>query len=90
MKLRFLLLMFVINGLYAKQIIYQSDTYTGTGDNLSSLYNAYVYAKKYNLTIQYGSFACSEQFECSNILDPLNAPPSSDTCCGKNRTGYYQ
>jgi len=39
------------------------------GDQLSSLYNAYVYAKKYNLKAEVYPFGGHTLFECSNILD---------------------
>lgn len=44
---------------------------TQAGDNLVALYNAYVYAKKYNLTLAVAPFNHFELFECYNKLPHL-------------------
>jgi hypothetical protein len=77
MKLKFLLFIAFFNPISAEQIIFSADNFWGTGDNLVSLYNAYVYAKKYNLKLEYNPFAFAEQFECYDILRPLSVDTSN-------------
>ena len=42
------------------------------GDHLTSLYNAYVYAKKYGLELALSPFDNSEIFECHRVLKPIS------------------
>lgn len=66
----YILLIFItfITLVYPKQIIFQSDNTNGSGDNLTSLYNAYLYSKKYDLDLHYEPFIYSELFEFSKVL----------------------
>lgn len=71
------LILFCSISLHAEHKIFHQDG-GYVGDFLSSLYNAYVYAKKYNLKVELTTFNGYELFECCNLLDTVSSYGPSD------------
>lgn len=84
MRLRFVLLFFSFYFFNSHpQIIFNMDG-GYIGDHLTSLYNAFVYAKKYNLELRLGFFGACEKFECFNLLQMAPSVPSGKLILIKN------
>lgn len=57
--------------IYCQKIFHMDSGFVG--DHLCSLYNAYVYAKKYNLEIHRIGFGGCEMFECYNSIKEIDS-----------------